>query len=309
MKITKILAFTLVASCTAGEETSHTTSIIGESNDLTIISNDETRAKHGLIETGEKLCNAFLEAENLVTTALHCIGEDADQFIGYTFKNLQGVESDLVEVVYLDPKKDLVTYMVDYNYPSYYKKELAMNLNAKLELRAIVDETLYSTFCPIVKAEPDFAVVRHTCDSSPGFSGSPMIQDGKVTGVHLGSQLVDNDYNYAIDFAFLSSEEADITGLEDFRGEFGRRLRIHRAPRISIPNPLDAVNDAVKNKANELANSAKSQNRDYDDCVIIVTAGLAAWGSSMGGPYGAAIGGAAGVAASRMACRRAFGHE
>jgi hypothetical protein len=43
---------------------------------------------------------------------------------------------------------------------------------------------------------------------------------------------------------------------------------------------------------------------DFNDCVLVVSAGMAAIGASMGGPVGAAIGAGGGIAAGRLVCRR-----
>ena len=74
-----------------------------------------------------------------------------------------------------------------------------------------------------------------------------------------------------------------------------------------IPNPLEEIKKAVEDKADQLAQTARSQNKDTADCEIIVAAGLAAWGAQLSGPYGAFVGGAAGLATARLACRKAFG--
>jgi len=75
-----------------------------------------------------------------------------------------------------------------------------------------------------------------------------------------------------------------------------------------IHDPAKAMIDAINDKAFELAISARDNEKvqDRNDCIIIVTAGLATWGAVLGGPWGALIGGGAGGAAASLACRRAF---
>lgn len=81
--------------------------------------------------------------------------------------------------------------------------------------------------------------------------------------------------------------------------------------RICVPNihnPLEDIQKAINEKAMQLAitgrESEKIKNRE--DCMVIVTAGLAAWGAAQGGTIGAVVGGTAGAAASSMACRNVF---
>lgn len=77
---------------------------------------------------------------------------------------------------------------------------------------------------------------------------------------------------------------------------------------------------ALESAAKPLAEAWKAAHPDvtgtraeFDDCVVVVAAGLAAWGAKLGvagGPLGpvigAALGAGGGVAAGRLACRRVF---
>lgn len=73
-------------------------------------------------------------------------------------------------------------------------------------------------------------------------------------------------------------------------------------------NPLEELQNAINDQAFVLAISARDAEtaRDRADCQMIVAAGLAAWGTYVGGGVGAAVGGAAGIAAASLACRKAF---
>lgn len=75
-----------------------------------------------------------------------------------------------------------------------------------------------------------------------------------------------------------------------------------------IHDPIKAMLNAIDAKAFELAISARDNEtvQDRNDCIIIVTAGLATWGAMLGGPWGALVGGGAGGAAASLACRKAF---
>ena len=85
-------------------------------------------------------------------------------------------------------------------------------------------------------------------------------------------------------------------------------------PTVKIEDPIGQVMRQLQGEANNLAMSAKSDHKDYDDCIPIVAAGVAAAGAKLGaagGPWGAAAGAAlgagGGVNMARIACRRAFG--
>jgi hypothetical protein len=83
------------------------------------------------------------------------------------------------------------------------------------------------------------------------------------------------------------------------------------AQKICVPdsaNPLDALQDMLDAEALKLAMSAKENDavNNRQDCVVMVAAGLAVWGTIKGGPIAGLASGAAGAAAANMACRKVF---
>lgn len=76
----------------------------------------------------------------------------------------------------------------------------------------------------------------------------------------------------------------------------------------NVDNPFDAIQRAIDNKALDLAISGRDSEtiKNREDCIVMVTAALAVWGTTQGGPIAGIAAGAAGAAASSMACRRAF---
>ena len=76
----------------------------------------------------------------------------------------------------------------------------------------------------------------------------------------------------------------------------------------NVENPFTAMTRAVNEKALALAIEVRDSQkiRDREDCMVLVTAGLAVWGTSLGGPWVGLVSGAAGGAASSLACRKAF---
>jgi hypothetical protein len=76
----------------------------------------------------------------------------------------------------------------------------------------------------------------------------------------------------------------------------------------NVENPVIAMTNAINDKAVSVAIEGRDNEkiRDREDCMILVTASLGAWGASLGGPWVGLVTGAAGGAASSMACRKAF---
>ncbi|MBB6622552.1 hypothetical protein H7E67_03830 [Clostridium gasigenes] len=82
---------------------------------------------------------------------------------------------------------------------------------------------------------------------------------------------------------------------------------------ISIPNPLEILEDSVMEKIHDVVDDLAQQYKEnqgesgnFDDCVLVAASGCAAAGSAVGGPAGAAIGAAGGLPAARLVCRRLF---
>lgn len=77
-------------------------------------------------------------------------------------------------------------------------------------------------------------------------------------------------------------------------------------------NPLESLEDKVEKACNEGAEKIAStylSNRpsgDYDDCVVLATAGAIAAGTAISNGAGAAYAATLGPPAARMVCRRIF---
>lgn len=76
----------------------------------------------------------------------------------------------------------------------------------------------------------------------------------------------------------------------------------------NVKNPFDSFMQALQSQAFRLADEGERSEvyANREDCVVVVTAGLAIWGTANSGPYGGIAAGAAGAAASRIACRKVF---
>ena len=95
---------------------------------------------------------------------------------------------------------------------------------------------------------------------------------------------------------------------------FGGCAQMICVPTIKIEDPIEQVKRQLVNESRNLAMSAKSSGKSFNDCVPMVAAGCAAAGAKIGaagGPWGAAAGAAlgagGGVNMARIACRQAFG--
>ena len=316
MKKVLFMAFLLGsgAACQNEKSPSGQNAIIGNS-DFVVVEDEKKRSKHGFLDTGERRCNAFLSGAREVTAALHCIGDDPLAFVGFQYEAEGGLVTGVVDVLFLDDKKDMVTYAVEKSFDSYYEFASSLDLEAKIKVVGIdhsIDKVV-ETACDIKDLLLPQAAIEYTCDTKSRFSGSPIVQGGKVVGVHIGYNPEKN-VNYGLNIGQLLDDKADIATLEvDARLEWPHVRSPHvRSPHVRQPHVRVGnfnISNIVQRRANTLAMQAKNDGKASNeaDCQIIVSAALAAWGAQVGGPWGAAIGGASGVAASRLACRLAFG--
>jgi V8-like Glu-specific endopeptidase len=94
--------------------------VIG-TNDLKPVANASEMKKHGLLATGSRVCNAFLISNSSVMTALHCLNSDPHAFVGFTFKSLNGQESKVTDILFLDDRKDVIVYSLSEKYSDFYQ--------------------------------------------------------------------------------------------------------------------------------------------------------------------------------------------
>jgi hypothetical protein len=212
--------------------------VIG-TNDLKPLTNASELKKHGLLTAGSRVCNAFLIGKTSVMTALHCLNSDPHAFVGFTFKSLDGKTSKVTDILFLDDKKDAIAYSLSEQYDAFYELDYGLHTSGEIEVRSYDFEAqnLVSSPCKIGKLLKSASAFEHGCDTKPKFSGSPVLLQGKVVGVHIGynpkAQL-----NYASNVAQFNDDKADIVELEvDAELEWGHVRSPHvRSPHIRLPD-------------------------------------------------------------------------
>lgn len=207
-----IIATTLLATCSAQKESSGLNGIIG-SNDLT--KTTENSHIQGLLSTtAGRDCNAFLIAPNLIATTLHCVGEDPQSFIGYKFKPINGVASAIVDSSYSDDSKDMIVYYTQSTYKHFYVLgKVDLSSPARIVAFDHDSSSLVTEECAISKENSKDGIIAHTCDTKPKFSGSPILQGGKVVGMHIGFNPKKN-LNYAFNLDDMFNDQVDLSSLE-----------------------------------------------------------------------------------------------
>lgn len=186
---------TLLLTCSCGP------SISPDSKVFQIIGPDErTHAPHrydalvGSLRFGDfHVCTAFLSAPNTVSTATHCAPSQAN--LGqYSFVTQNGSRIELTHRLTHENSGYVALETAKPN--SHYLEFAPLNENKPIEL--ISYSELYRGLR--VSQSGSFTTtprgILHTLDTEAGASGSPLIQDGRVVGVHEGA-VKGQELNYA----------------------------------------------------------------------------------------------------------------
>ena len=190
-------------------------SIIGEDNRVGIELNSLDLLKKELVnlvghfKAGQKSCTGFISAKDELTTAAHCYNEETLD----TVKFIRG--NDIISPISIKSiyaNADIIIFkIVEQN---DYLKAAEFNIKYPLSLISI-DSThqklLFEENCKIIDKLNDAYVIMHLCDTESRSSGSPIVQNGKVIGVHIGTTF-DHVSNIAISYKNLN--KIDLSNLD-----------------------------------------------------------------------------------------------
>ncbi|MBM4253980.1 MAG: trypsin-like serine protease [Deltaproteobacteria bacterium] len=215
LSASRYLVGLLLALTTVGclqRNTSSTKAIIG-GDDRQVVTDQTINAAVGTLHSGDgsALCTAFASSADEVVTAAHCLvaGTSDGQYQFWTKKHgyrklerlsQSGVKSDVAVFKSSQLTPDFLPLAsVQPNGSS------ARLIGFDFKTLSLVETTKGAIDVTSLKA----GVYRHTFDTLPGQSGSPIVQDGKVVAVHIGS-LKDGKVNLAV--ATREMEKADVLG-------------------------------------------------------------------------------------------------
>jgi len=185
--------------------------IIGQ-NDLVLSKNADERL--GLLITDARQCNASLISKSEVATALHCASPDPNSFVGFYFLSANGQKANVSDITMLDDKKDFVVYKLDQSFPKHFEFG-ALDNKKPLTLLAIdiQKNRQVTTSCSVSYQLQGAAAFAHQCDTIPKFSGAPILQDEKIVGIHVGTNL-NETMNFALNTRQLHDDAVDISVLD-----------------------------------------------------------------------------------------------
>ena len=212
-KASLLILVLAVQACRTEHATSSAKAILGNVSQLQPSSDKHLQATVGYLTNADgSKCSAFVTGRSEITTAAHCRGKGSDgEKVDATFQTMDGVLSHVIRATTLDTKKDYLVLAVDGPFSDILALGSLDDSAVSIAGFDFEKEGLYGEDdCQAEKHVDEAGVFTHSCDSIPGFSGGPILQHGKVVGVHLGYQQ-SLDRNAAFDVSKLNDDTVDVS--------------------------------------------------------------------------------------------------
>jgi hypothetical protein len=239
----------------------------------------------GRVSIGEISCTAFAVASDEIMTASHCLPADGN-FDATTAKFIAADRASygLTELLLLDARKDIAVLKTAQRFPSYFER--APLMGGSLMLVAFDPATgglAADRSCEYEKTIESAGAIVHSCDSVPGESGAPLLQDGKVVGVHVGYKE-SLDRNIAFDLRRIDDDTVDMLSLElrkegchsrvHVRGGIRGHSRAHVRDCVpDVPSPGELINGIVSDIARkvslDVAAQAERDGWNTTNCAVV----------------------------------------
>jgi hypothetical protein len=215
----RILVLTFVcslAACGVSESESNQLGIIGIDERVEYIETDLNNHVGQILLSGVPICSAFVSRQFEITTAAHCVVEE---FLSdYSFSSIGGVTSKFLDVAYKNENADFLSLETANEFKDWlevaeYDEFLPTNI-----VGFNSDSNNFFTSTSSAGSNlVDNGLMFHTMDTKTGASGAPILQDGKVIAMHIGSNTVDNvsillNYEYFIEEDILLTVEVPEVG-------------------------------------------------------------------------------------------------
>jgi len=212
---------------------------------------------------------------DLVVTVVHCVDStklgDTD---GFTFSSANGKIARVQKLISADTKKDLAMFKLDTGSFDHF----TTNLNSSVDQRITVagyDTTSgkwLQSSCSIKTKEAASASFTYECDTVPGMSGSAVLSNGEVIGLHVAHDPKLNK-NLGIDFASLSNPTADLANRPQVNLEWPpciccRGCDVPKLP--SIEDLKEGMLNQLKGLATPaVANEARGKGWNMTQCTLL----------------------------------------
>lgn len=241
------LAVSMASGCMDQNNTSKPNSIIGEDerSSRADMSADFVSTL-GIVDLGDRSCQGFVIATQQIMTAAHCLDKQTDVLKDMKFVLYNGHSTQVTHVVKIDARKDVAILAVERQF-SQLLPVAQLNVNRELSMTAIdplTAEVKYSK-CRVDSHDEARGAVFYSCDTTPGYSGTAVLQNDRVVAIHVGYSKELNQ-NVASDLSIRVDSQTSIRDLAKLNVEWGPHIRIP-TPHVPLPNFPDAgLSDALK---------------------------------------------------------------
>lgn len=171
----------------------------------------------GVLKVENNACTAYISGPNELTTAYHCLESAPAEIFDvneFTFTLGNGEKLELNAITSLIPKQDRATLRLKNKVESYLENSVRTGTTYSLVAYDLENEKLeVQDNCLFDQDYEAAGVFSYDCETKGHYSGAPLLENGKVIGIHLGFKPK-IDRRVAFDFKNLQSERTDVLEVE-----------------------------------------------------------------------------------------------
>ncbi len=171
----------------------------------------------GILKVENNACTAYISGVNELTTAYHCLESAPGEIFEvseFTFTLGNGEKLELETITSLIPKQDRATFRLKNKTESYLENSVKTGNTYTLVAYDLESEKLdVQNSCTFDQDYDAAGVFSYDCKTKGHYSGAPLLENGKVIGIHLGFKPK-IDRRVAFDFKNLQNEKSDILEVE-----------------------------------------------------------------------------------------------
>lgn len=209
--ISVAIACAFLTNCKPNSRGSQVKEIIGTDNRADI-KDERILSRLGLLNVGDHKCNAVLIAPDTIATVVHCLdSKKLGTIAGLTFTTAEGKPALVKQLLTIDIKKDLALYRLDRGGFNFFAPKLESKIGESIVVAGFdtAKNRWLQSSCEIKEKSSEFASFTYDCDTVPGMSGSAVISNDLVIGLHVAYDKQLNQ-NLALDFSTVNNPSAEI---------------------------------------------------------------------------------------------------
>ena len=219
--IRMIPLFLVLCNTCSNEQTPSTLTAVIDKDQRQQLGNRALSPLFGKLSIGNQtLCTGFMSNFTEVSTANHCLWpflKDKTNIKKLRFESSWGVTHSVKDIVFRNESADVIILSIGGGFHLSFPSGPAdpdqpvkiVSYQASTQKYVTVDD------CKIVRQNKMQGYFFHDCDTEPSASGSPLIQGGKVVGMHIGYSK-ENGANVAVEYDQLFSANLDSANIDEF---------------------------------------------------------------------------------------------